>query len=81
MKAYLQLIRAPNLFTAAADVVAGFVLMAWVDGNLDRARLWQYLPGLAFISVALYASGAIFNDCLDAEHDRRARPDRTRRCR
>ncbi len=75
MKAYLQLIRAPNLFTAASNVVTGFVLMAAVDGTLGRAR-WHHLLALIFISVALYASGAIFNDCLDLEHDVRFRPER-----
>ncbi len=75
MKAYLQLVRAPNLFTAASDAVAGFVLMAAVDGTLGKPR-WHHLAALMFISAALYASGAVFNDCLDLEHDSRFRPER-----
>jgi UbiA prenyltransferase family len=76
LRAYLQLVRAPNLFTAATNVVAGFTLMTAVDdAQFDRPQ-WGHLIVLLFISVALYASGAIFNDCLDIEHDRRFRPDR-----
>lgn len=76
MRAYLQLARAPNLFTAASNVVAGFTLMAAVDdAQFDRIH-WDRLLVLALISVALYASGSIFNDCLDVEHDRRFRPER-----
>lgn len=75
MKAYLQLIRAPNLFTAAADAAAGFALMAAVDGTLKPAHLPR-LAVLMLISAALYASGVVFNDCLDAGYDRQHRPDR-----
>jgi 4-hydroxybenzoate polyprenyltransferase len=75
VKAYLQLIRAPNLFTAAADAAAGFTLMAAVDGTLDRPH-WLRLAALMAISAALYASGVVFNDCLDADKDRAHRPDR-----
>lgn len=75
MKAYLQLVRAPNLFTSATNVVAGFVLISGIDGTLQNPR-WDHLVALMFISVALYASGAVFNDCLDLEHDRLFRPER-----
>ena len=75
MKAYLQLIRAPNLITAAADAAAGFILMAAVDGTLDRLH-WLRLAALMAVSAALYASGVAFNDCLDAEKDQAHRPDR-----
>jgi 4-hydroxybenzoate polyprenyltransferase len=34
------------------------------------------LPGLMLVSAALYASGLVFNDCLDAEKDLVSRPDR-----
>lgn len=79
MSAYLRLVRAPNLLTAAADVAAGFALMAAVDGVWAGASwgpAWGRLLALALISAALYAAGATFNDCLDLEHDRQARPDR-----
>ncbi|MHC4917626.1 MAG: UbiA family prenyltransferase, partial [Planctomycetota bacterium] len=76
MRAYLQLIRAPNLFTAASNAVAGFTLMTAVDqAQFDRPR-WDHLVILMFISAALYASGAVFNDCLDLQHDTRFRPER-----
>ena len=75
VKAYLQLVRVPNLFTAAADAAAGFALMAAVDGTLNRPHFLR-LAALMAISAALYASGVIFNDCLDADYDRQHRPDR-----
>jgi 4-hydroxybenzoate polyprenyltransferase len=76
LRAYLRLIRAPNLFTAASNAVAGFTLMTAVDdAQFDHPR-WHFLVLLAFVSATLYASGAVFNDCLDFEHDRRFRPER-----
>lgn len=76
MRAYLQLVRAPNLITSAADVIAGFALMTWLADSPYGHPRWHRLAALVFISMALYASGVIFNDCLDAEKDRRHRPDR-----
>lgn len=76
IKTYLRLLRVPGLLTAAADATAGFVLMAAADGDLGKLHVVARLPALMFISVALYASGLIFNDCLDAERDRLTRPER-----
>ena len=38
IKPYLQLVRLPNLFTAAADPLAGWLL---VRGSLDEPGRWQ----------------------------------------
>jgi 4-hydroxybenzoate polyprenyltransferase len=65
---WLQLIRPANLFTAAADVLAGFGL-----AGLNR---WQALPWLVSATVCLYAGGVAFNDVFDAELDARERPER-----
>jgi 4-hydroxybenzoate polyprenyltransferase len=68
--AYLQLFRAPNVFTALADVAMGFL---FVQQSL--------LPPLAFsllavASVMLYMAGMALNDVYDFEDDLRQRPKR-----
>ncbi len=70
IKPYLQLVRLPNLFTAAADSFAGFLL---VGGDPLLAGKW--LPLIA-TSVALYAAGIVLNDLVDFQIDLRDRPSR-----
>src|SRR4051812_32759127 len=70
IKPYLQLIRLPNLFTAAADSLAGYLL---VRGTLDRPREWLPLCGS---SMAIYAAGIALNDVFDYEIDLKERPGR-----
>ncbi len=70
IKPYLQLVRLPNLFTAAADSLAGWLI---VRGTLDDPARW--LPLLA-ISVLVYAGGIVHNDLCDLEIDRVERPAR-----
>jgi 4-hydroxybenzoate polyprenyltransferase len=70
IKPYLQLVRLPNLFTAAADPLAGWLI---VGGPLSQAASW--LP-LALAGVAIYAAGMILNDVFDFEVDRVERPSR-----
>lgn len=68
--AYAQLLRLPNVFSAIADVTAGFLI---VEGNLDR---WQsYLP-LLLTSISLYMAGMVLNDLFDAPLDAEERPER-----
>jgi len=67
-RAYFDLVRVPNLFTAAADVLAGLLYV-----GLER---WTELPGLVAASVCLYAGGVALNDVCDAERDRAERPQR-----
>jgi 4-hydroxybenzoate polyprenyltransferase len=69
-KPYFQLVRLPNLFTAAADSLAGWLI---VQGSLDEPRRW--LP-LVLASVAIYASGIVLNDVFDFEIDKLERPNR-----
>jgi 4-hydroxybenzoate polyprenyltransferase len=69
-KPYFQLVRLPNLFTAAADSLAGWLI---VQGSLDEPRRW--LP-LVLASVAIYASGIVLNDVFDFEIDKIERPNR-----
>ncbi len=70
LKSYLQLIRLPNIFTAAADSLAGGLL---VTGSLYD--LEQGLP-LILASASTYAGGIVLNDVFDFETDRIERPGR-----
>ena len=70
IKPYLQLIRLPNLFTAAADSLAGYVI---VRGSFAKPAEW--LP-LCVASMAIYASGIALNDLFDYEIDQKERPGR-----
>jgi len=68
--AYLQLIRLPNVVTAAADSFAGWLL---VTGSAALPGRW--LP-LVAASMVLYSSGTALNDVFDFEIDRAERPNR-----
>ena len=69
-RAYLDLVRLPNLFTAAADVLAGFL---YAGGTSQR---WADLVGLTAASVFLYAGGIALNDVCDVDRDRGERSER-----
>ena len=68
--AYLQLIRFPNLFTAVADVLAGYLIIKGLKLH------WLELGGLCFSSLFIYGGGCILNDIRDRGRDTRERPDR-----
>lgn len=71
VRPWLQLIRAQNLSTALADVLAGYL---YIGGTWAGAH--RLLPLLA-ASIFLYAGGAALNDVWDADRDaadHRARP-------
>ena len=70
MKAILRIVRLPNVITAASNSLAG----AFCAGV--ALKDWPTLAGLAFVSMAIYASGILFNDLFDLEEDRRERPER-----
>lgn len=70
IKPYLQLVRLPNVFTAAADSLAGYLLVGGSLGSPER-----YLP-LMGASMALYAGGMVLNDVFDYGEDLRERPFR-----
>ncbi len=68
--AYLQLFRAPNVFTAIADVAMGFV---FATGGTQ--------PTVGFVclvvsSCLLYTAGMILNDVYDFDVDKQERPSR-----
>jgi len=70
LRAYLDLVRAPNLFTAAADVIAGSL---YVGVGLSR---WGEIIGLVLASMCLYAGGVVLNDVCDWRRDSVERPQR-----
>lgn len=71
-RAWLQLFRAPNLFTVPGDALAGYLLgmQSFVGGDLGRIFL------AVGASLFFYAAGLALNDLFDLEEDRAIRPDR-----
>lgn len=69
LRTWLQLLRAPNLFTVPGDPLAGYLLASagFVEGGLWRAIL---------ASLCFYCAGLLMNDLVDLEEDRRERPSR-----
>ncbi len=70
LRAYLQLVRLPAVFTAMADVFLGFLL---------THRTLQPAGDFALLLVSsscLYLAGMAFNDVFDREQDTRERPNR-----
>ncbi|HZL88473.1 MAG TPA: UbiA family prenyltransferase [Pirellulaceae bacterium] len=71
--AWLRLVRAPNVFTAIADVMMGFVI---VHGGLKPLAPLGLLVCLAAASSLLYTAGMVLNDVFDIEVDAKERPFR-----
>jgi 4-hydroxybenzoate polyprenyltransferase len=70
VKAYLQLMRLPNVFTAIADIVAGYLI---VRGS---AVSFAELGALVLATSGIYSAGCVLNDFCDREVDARERPSR-----
>jgi 4-hydroxybenzoate polyprenyltransferase len=71
---WLRLVRLPNLATAIADVLAGFLVCSQGPATLAWPPAACWLAILA--SVAFYAAGMILNDVYDLALDRVERPER-----
>lgn len=69
LRTWLQLFRAPNLFTVPGDPLAGYVLAAY--GAFEPA-VWLAVGA----SVCFYAAGLLDNDLADLREDRAERPQR-----
>jgi 4-hydroxybenzoate polyprenyltransferase len=69
LRTWLQLFRAPNLFTVPGDPLAGYLLASYgaVEPNL-------FLPLTA--SICFYAGGLLLNDLVDFREDLAERPQR-----
>src|SRR3954467_14131559 len=68
-RVWLQLFRAPNLFTVPGDPLAGYLLANGSD--IDRSWLFAIVASLCF-----YAAGLLMNDLADEAEDLRERPNR-----
>ena len=68
--AWRQLLRAGNVFTAASNVIAGFLIVqhGWQPLGL--------LVTLVAASALLYEAGMVLNDAFDADIDALERPER-----
>ena len=69
LRTWLQLLRAPNLFTVPGDPLAGYLLACY---GAVESRI--FLP--VFASLFFYASGLLLNDLADFAEDRAERPTR-----
>ena len=69
LRTWLQLFRAPNLFTVPGDPLTGFLIAnsGTVDGTLAL---------VIGASLCFYAAGLLHNDLADEAEDRRERPAR-----
>jgi 4-hydroxybenzoate polyprenyltransferase len=68
LRAYLELLRPPNVMTAVADVLAGYAVAGLGNGRA--------LPWLLTATACLYASGVVLNDYFDRRLDAVERPER-----
>jgi 4-hydroxybenzoate polyprenyltransferase len=69
---FLELMRLPNIFTAMADAIMGFLFVK-ADANLAD---WSVLGLLLAASSLLYIGGVVLNDVVDRELDAVERPNR-----
>ena len=84
LRAYLVLMRPPNLLTAVADIVAGFAASASLYHIVGFAPLefiqhdlpWVHLGLASLASICLYGGGVVLNDFYDADLDQVERPER-----
>ena len=60
-KAWLELVRLPNIFTAMTDVLAGYWLV-----STSLILSWR-LGALCLASACLYAYGIVLNDIADVD--------------
>ncbi len=67
---FFELIRVANVFTAAADVVAGYLCAGGSSADFGR---WG---PLCLASCCLYSGGMALNDAWDAPKDASERPER-----
>ena len=69
LRTWLQLLRAPNLFTVPGDPVAGYLISnaGFTDGSLLL---------VAGASLCFYGAGLLLNDLVDLAEDKTDRPSR-----
>lgn len=70
IRGFLELVRIPGVFTAQADILAGWLLVGISARNVNN------LLFLLLASACFYGAGMALNDAFDAEIDARQRPKR-----
>lgn len=73
--AILQLVRLPNVFTAVADVLMGFLVVVGGFTALNGSEALVLVLLIATTSL-MYSGGMVLNDVFDFEVDSRERPNR-----
>lgn len=74
LRAFLQLMRFPAVFTAMSNIVVGFVMVHGATLNHGGSPLAFCL--LLVASSCLYLAGMVFNDVFDHKIDAAERPNR-----
>ncbi len=67
LRALLELLRLPNLFTVPGDILVG-----WTASGITKEFPWECI----LASLCLYSAGLLFNDFFDAKIDAVERPAR-----
>jgi len=75
VKAYLQLIRAPGLFSIVSNIFASSLIFHWLAGDSQLFVFPEFLL-LLLISILCYQAGMITNDVADIVEDSSERPFR-----
>ncbi len=75
--AWLQLFRLPNVFTAVADVLMGYIFTHSVQSSFGpewflSIKLWALIAS----TCCLYTAGMVLNDVFDYDIDKAERPER-----
>lgn len=74
---YLRLMRPANIITAIADILAGVAISGFLGAEVAN-YLDHLLPMMCLFlaTIGLYGGGVVFNDVMDAELDKKERPER-----
>ncbi|WP_186767747.1 UbiA family prenyltransferase [Blastopirellula retiformator] len=73
---YFQLFRLPNVFTAWADILAGYLAVTQFSTDTASLTPWSVFLCLITASSLIYSAGMALNDYYDLEKDRQERPSR-----
>jgi len=73
---FAQLCRLPNLFTAWADVIAGYVIVTQFSSDQATAYPLIVFGCVLAASSLIYSAGMVLNDYFDRDIDAQERPHR-----
>jgi 4-hydroxybenzoate polyprenyltransferase len=73
VRAWIELVRLPNVFTALADILLGYFFTHPMHALVET---WPTLVLLIVASAAIYSAGMALNDYFDRQSDGRLRPAR-----